>query len=99
MKIKENLKRIHRENAIREAERKKDMAYDEFVKAKAAVANALNKLAAKIGKKPETVTYKDMMEDSNNLIDYFEKLEQAEEAREKFSKACDDYMEVAGLEE
>ena len=99
--FKENLKRIRRENAIKEAESERDRAFDEFAKAKAAVADAEDKMVAKIGKKPGEVTFKDAVKNSSSedLMDYLKKLERVEKAAEKYGKAYNRYIDVQVGEE
>ena len=99
--FKENLKRIRRENAIKEAESEWDRAFDEFARVKAAVADAVGKMAAKIGKKPGEVTFKDAMKNSSSedLMDYLEKLERVEKAAERYDKAYNRYIDVQVGEE
>lgn len=99
--FKENLKRIRRENTIKEAESEWDRAFDEFTKAKAAVADAVGKMAAKIGKKPGEVTFKDAIKNSSSedLTDYIKKLERVEKAAERYGKAYNRYIDVQAGEE
>lgn len=97
--FKENLKRIHRENAIRKAESEKDRANDELDDASAQVRDIVEKAAAKIGKKPEEVTLKDMMDDSELSSDYIEKRLRSLDAVEKYRKACNRYIDTLSGEE
>lgn len=99
--FKVNLKRIHRENAIKEAKSEWDEAFDELARAKAAVADAVDKMAAKIGKKPGEITFKDAVKNSSgeDLMDYLKKLERVEKAAERYGKAYNRYADAQVGEE
>lgn len=97
--FKESLKRIHHKNAIKEAERKKDEAHNEFLEAKSDVQGIVEKVAAKIGKKPEEVTLKDVIDDSEFFDDYMKKNERFIKAGGKYRKAYNRYIDTLSGEE
>lgn len=97
--FKSTLKRIHRENAIKEAERKEDEAHNEFLEAKSDVQGIVEKVAAKIGKKPEEVTLKDVIDDSEFFDDYMKKNERFIKAEGKYRKAYNRYIDTLSGEE
>ena len=97
--FKSSLKRIHRENAIGKAESEKDRAFDEFLEAKSDVQGIVEKIAAKIGKKPEEVTLKDMFKDGELSGDYIEKRLRFIKAGEKYRKASVRYIDTLSGEE